>query len=79
MKNTGIVRRIDPLGRIVLPKETRRVLDIEEGTPLEIYVEGKDIILRKYEASCIFCEEASGITEYKGKKICKNCLKELKR
>jgi AbrB family transcriptional regulator, transcriptional pleiotropic regulator of transition state genes len=79
MKNIGIVRKVDDLGRIVIPKETRRVLDIEEGTPLEIYIEGKDIILRKYEVSCIFCDEASGVAEYKGKKICKSCLKELKK
>ena len=79
MKNTGIVRKLDDLGRIVLPKETRKVLDMEEGTPLEIFVDGQTIVLRKYQASCIFCGEAADVTEYKGKKICKKCLKELRK
>ena len=79
MKNTGIVRKIDPLGRVVLPKETRDVLELSEGTPMEIFIDGQDIILRKYEASCIFCGEAKDIIDYKGKKICKKCLKELKK
>ena len=79
MKNTGIVRALDQLGRIVLPKETRRTLDLPEGTPMEIFIEGQDIILRKYEASCIFCGEASEVVEYKGKKICKKCLGELNK
>lgn len=78
MKNTGIVRKTDPLGRIVLPKETRKIMNIEEGTPLEIFTEGQTIILKKYEARCIFCGEASDVKEYKGMKICKSCLKELK-
>jgi transcriptional pleiotropic regulator of transition state genes len=79
MKNTGIVRKLDDLGRIVLPKETRRVLDLEEGTPLEIYTEGQSIILKKYEASCIFCGEAAGVKDFKGKKVCESCLKDLSK
>lgn len=78
MKNTGVVRKLDPLGRIVLPKELRDNLDLEDAA-LEIFVDGEDIVLRKYEASCIFCGEASNVIEYKGKKICKKCLKELKK
>lgn len=54
MKSTGIVRKVDELGRIVLPIEMRRTLDIAEKDALEIYVEGENIILRKYQASCIF-------------------------
>jgi transcriptional pleiotropic regulator of transition state genes len=79
MKAIGIVRRVDDLGRIVIPKELRRCLCIEEGDPLEIYVDGEQIILKKYEPTCVFCGEAKGIKNYKGKNICKNCLKELKK
>lgn len=78
MKATGIVRKVDQLGRIVLPKETRRIFNIEEGDPLEIFVDGESIVLSKYQPSCIFCGEATDIVEYKGKKVCKKCLQELK-
>ena len=57
MKSTGIVRKVDELGRIVLPIEMRRTLDIAEKDALEIYVEGDSIILRKYQPACIFCQE----------------------
>ncbi|AJE13140.1 AbrB/MazE/SpoVT family DNA-binding domain-containing protein [Clostridium botulinum] len=80
MKNTGIVRKIDPLGRIVLPKELRKALDIKDNeTPLEIYTEGEQIILKKYAPACIFCGEAKEVINFKGKNICKSCLKELKK
>ena len=78
MLNTGIVRKVDALGRLVIAKELRKTLGIEVGTPLEIYTEGEFIMLKKYEPACIFCGEASGITNYKGKNICTSCLKELK-
>lgn len=78
MKATGIVRKVDELGRIVLPIEMRRTLDIAEKDALEIYVEGSSVILKKYRPSCIFCDTAKDIVVYKGKNICPNCLKELK-
>ncbi|WP_039239184.1 MULTISPECIES: AbrB/MazE/SpoVT family DNA-binding domain-containing protein [Clostridium] len=79
MKGTGVVRRVDELGRIVLPKELRRTLDIrEKETSLEIFVEGEEVILKKYEPACIFCGNARDVVNYKGKNICRNCLKELK-
>lgn len=78
MKSTGIVRKVDELGRIVLPIELRRTLDIAEKDALEIYVEESSIILRKYEPACIFCDSAKNVTTYKGKNICAECLKELK-
>lgn len=78
MKATGIVRKVDELGRIVLPIELRRTLNIDIKDPLEIYVEGEQIVLKKYEPSCIFCGNAKDVMNYKGKNICKNCLKELK-
>ncbi|MBO0572775.1 AbrB/MazE/SpoVT family DNA-binding domain-containing protein [Clostridium botulinum] len=77
MKSTGIVRKVDELGRIVIPKELRRTLNIEEGDGLEIYTEGEQIILKKYEPCCIFCGEAKEVMNFKGKNICKICLKEL--
>lgn len=78
MKATGITRRVDPLGRIVLPKELRKTFNIQENDPLEIYVDGDTIVLKKYQPACIFCGEASEVVNYKGKKICKKCLKELR-
>ena len=74
LKSTGIVRRVDELGRIVLPKELRRTLNIREKDSLEIYVEDDSIILKKYEPACIFCASADDISMYKDKCICVNCL-----
>lgn len=79
MKSTGIVRKVDELGRIVLPIELRRTLNIDEKDSLEIYVDGSSVILRKYEPSCIFCGDAGDVTTYRGKNICPNCLRELGR
>lgn len=79
MKSTGIVRRVDDLGRIVLPKELRKVLNIEERDPLEIFVNGNYIMLQKYEPSCIFCGNAENVTVHKGKNICENCINEFKK
>ena len=78
MKSTGIVRKVDELGRIVLPIEMRRTLDIGEKDALEIYVEGSSVILKKYKTSCVFCDATKDITVFKGKNICPKCLKELK-
>jgi AbrB family transcriptional regulator, transcriptional pleiotropic regulator of transition state genes len=77
MKSTGIVRKVDELGRIVLPIELRRTLDIEVKDALEIYVDGAQIILKKYEPACIFCGNAKDIVNYKGKNICRECLAEM--
>lgn len=79
MKNIGIVRKVDDLGRIVIPKELRSTLYISEKDALEIYTEGEQIILKKYEPCCIFCGEAKEVINFKGKNICKSCLKELKK
>jgi len=79
MKSTGIVRRVDELGRVVLPIELRRTLDINEKDALEIYVEGSTVILKKYEPACIFCQNARDVTNYKSKLICKDCLDEMKK
>lgn len=78
MKSTGIVRKVDPLGRIVLPKELRNVLDIPEATPMEIYTEGDTIILKKYAPDCLFCGIGDDVVNFKGKYVCKSCLKEIR-
>lgn len=79
VKSTGIVRKVDELGRIVIPIELRRTLDIGIKDSLEIYVEDDQIILKKYTPACAFCANASGITIFKGKNICSECLSELSK
>lgn len=79
MKSTGIVRKVDELGRIVIPIELRRTLDIDIKDSLEIFVEGPQIILKKYEPTCIFCGAAKNLTNFKGRNVCANCAKELSK
>lgn len=78
MKATGIIRPIDPLGRVVLPIELRRNLGIENEDSLEIFVDGEYIMLKKHEPTCIFCGSPDNIQNVRGKNICKKCLQELK-
>lgn len=77
MKSIGIVRKIDELGRIVLPIETRRQLELEPKDGVEIFVDEDMVILKKYQPCCIFCNEGSDVVLYRGKKICRKCLEEL--
>ena len=77
MKSTGIVRKVDELGRIVLPIELRRTLGIAEKDTLEIYVDDDSIILRKYQPACIFCDNARDVVVFRGKNVCKDCIKSL--
>ncbi len=77
MKATGMVRKVDELGRVVLPIELRRTLDIDVKDPLEIYVDDDCIILKKYEPACIFCGRADDVHIFKGKNICRSCINEL--
>ena len=79
VKSTGIVRKVDELGRIVIPIDLRRNLRIGEKDALEIYVDNEKIILRKYEPSCIFCGSAEEIVLFNDKNICRSCLKSLKK
>ena len=78
MKTTGVIRQLDALGRIVLPIELRRTLDIGPKDMLEIFVEEGSVILRKYEPNCFFCGSNHGLVSYKEKMICRHCLKDLK-
>lgn len=78
MKSTGIVRRIDSLGRIVLPIELRRIMDLDIKDPVEIFVDDEHIILKKYQPTCIFCNSGDNVITYKEKKICGQCLNDIK-
>ena len=78
MKSTGIIRSIDELGRIVVPKEMRSKMGIESQDPIEIYVEDDKIILKKYENACSFCGSGANLTTFKGKMVCASCIEEIK-
>lgn len=77
MKATGIIRKLDELGRIVLPIELRHSLDINERDPLEIYVDGRNIILHKYEPTCIFCGSQKNLINFNGRTICRTCAEKI--
>ncbi|MGI6722490.1 MAG: AbrB/MazE/SpoVT family DNA-binding domain-containing protein [Anaerovoracaceae bacterium] len=79
MKATGIVRKVDELGRIVLPIELRRTLNIDIKDPIEIYVDDDFILLKKYEPACVFCGNAKDIVTISGKNVCRNCIEEMKK
>ena len=75
MKSIGIVRKMDNLGRLCLPVEIRRILGLKLNSPMEFYMDGENVVIRKYEPSCVFCNSSDGIMPFGGKLICKNCLK----
>ena len=77
MKSTGIVRKVDELGRIVLPIELRRTLDIAEREELEIYLDDDKVILKNYDPSCIFCGSSCGLVSYHGRNVCMECIENM--
>ena len=77
MKSTGIVRRVDELGRVVIPIELRNKFGITEKDPMEIYVDGSSIILKKYEPNCIFCGSSKKLIDYQGRLICEKCAEKI--
>lgn len=77
MKSTGLVRKVDSLGRIVLPIELRRALELEEKDSLEICVDGDDIVLRRYQPACVFCSSTKDVFVYDGRNICRSCVEAL--
>ncbi len=77
MKSTGIVRKVDELGRIVLPVELRRTLDIAERDELEIYLDDDKVVLKKFEPSCIFCAANRNLVSYHGRNVCMDCIQNL--
>lgn len=79
MKSTGIVRRMDELGRIVLPVELRRTLDIAERDELEIYLDDDKVVLKKHEPSCVFCDSLRGLVTYRERNVCMECIENLNK
>ena len=77
MKSTGIVRKIDEQGRIVLPIELRRTLELEEQNELEIYLDDDKVILKKYEPACVFCASSYDLVSYRGRKVCMECIQAM--
>ncbi|CDZ23408.1 hypothetical protein CCDG5_0265 [[Clostridium] cellulosi] len=77
MKSTGIVRKIDLLGRIVIPRETRQNLNIESGDPIEFFCDENSIYLKKYIRGCLFCNSMENLINYKGQYICESCKNEI--
>jgi len=77
MKSTGIVRKVDELGRIVIPMELRRTLGIDIKDPLEIFTEGDKIVLAKYEPDCTLCGSGKDLAPFKGKNVCGSCRMQL--
>ncbi|WP_081754729.1 AbrB/MazE/SpoVT family DNA-binding domain-containing protein [Paenibacillus durus] len=77
MKPAGVVRKVDQLGRIVLPKSLRKRYQMNEGDPVEILVQGDHIILERYRPKCVFCGSMDEVSEYKERYICGQCLSEM--
>ena len=79
MKSTGIVRKVDELGRIVLPIEIRKVMDIKEKDSIEIFTDTDQISLKKYHPACVFCNDADNVVYFSGKRVCAACIEKLKQ
>ncbi len=79
MKSTGIVRRVDELGRVVIPIEIRNKFAIYEKDPIEIFVDGSNIVLKKYEPNCIFCSATKKLVTYNDKLICTKCAEKINK
>ena len=79
MKSTGIIRKVDELGRVVIPIEIRNQFNIAEKDPIEIYVDGSSIVLKKYEPNCIFCGSTENLINYNDKLICEDCSKKISK
>lgn len=77
MKSTGIIRKMDELGRVVIPIEIRNQFGIAEKDPMEIYVDGSNIVLKKYEPNCIFCGNTKNLIDYNNKLICEECSEKI--
>lgn len=77
MKSTGIVRKIDALGRVVLPIELRRVMGLDIKDPIEIFVHNETIVLRAYRPGCEFCTATDNLVDYEGRKVCKGCIEKM--
>lgn len=79
IKSTGIVRRVDELGRVVLPIELRNKFGIVEKDPIEIFVDGSSIVLKKYEPNCVFCGSTKKLVAYNDKLVCSKCIEKINK
>ena len=79
MKSTGFVKKIDELGRILIPKELRSSMELDTRDALEMFVDGDRIVLQKYQPACIFCDSAKDIYVFRGKNVCSHCLAEMRQ
>lgn len=78
-KATGVVRELDPQGRIVIPKGLRIAIEIQEGDSLEVLTDGRKIICRKYQPGCVFCGSMNGVKDVHGVRVCRKCAREIAR
>lgn len=79
MKNTGVCKTVDDLGRIVLPKEIRKSLGFDIRSSVELYVEGDSLIIKKAKSNCVFCSSNDNLVEFNGKMVCQDCINNLKK
>ncbi|MCF8566485.1 AbrB/MazE/SpoVT family DNA-binding domain-containing protein [Alicyclobacillus tolerans] len=79
MKTTGMYRKVDSLGRVVVPADWRRAFGVRFGDHVEIFVDGNDIVLQKYEVDCVLCGGTTRLFEFKGKNVCQNCKTALRQ
>ncbi len=77
MRPIGVVRKVDQLGRLVLPKSLRKRFNMNEGDPVEILVQGEHIILERYRPHCVLCSSTDGVFEFRERYICKSCVENL--
>lgn len=77
MKSVGIVRKIDNLGRLCLPVEIRRILGLKLNSPMEFYMDGENVVIRKYAPSCVFCKSEENTVKFGDKLICPECLNSI--
>ena len=77
MKTTGLVRNLDEMGRLVLPKELRRKLGLQEREPVEFFIDGQQIVIKKHQKTCVFCGADDNLLQFKEKTVCESCVGDL--
>ena len=77
MKDTKITKTIDELGRLGIPKHMRKALGVEDGEPVELYLDGNTLIIKKASNACIFCDNTESLTLFNGKYVCAECTSKL--